>query len=140
MRRFVPSPHPSRLALVATALIAAAALAGCGAAAPVHMPGRVVRLTLDEYRILPQRVTVAAGTVRVIATNRGRLTHNVVIQSTAVAADGARRVLGQTPTAFPGQTVTTTVALAPGTYRMVSSIANQKDLGMRGTIQARTPR
>ncbi len=98
------------------------------------MPGRVLHLRLDEYRILPATVSVTAGTVRIVAVNRGRLTHNVVIQSRRVDAHGQRRVLGKTPTAFPGETVTGTAVLKPGRYRMISSIGNQKDLGQNGTV------
>lgn len=142
--RAMPDRVPSRRArlatLVAPALVAALALGGCGEPAAVHMPGRVLRLQLDEYRILPATVSVTAGTVRIVATNRGRLTHNVVIQSGKAGRGGRRHTYGATRTAFPGETVTGVAVLRPGRYRMISSIGNQKDLGQWGTVIAHAPR
>src|SRR4051794_41908710 len=65
---------PSLLA----ALTVAAALAGCGADTP-YTPARggTLRLRLDEYRILPERITIPAGRVDIVARDVGRVTHNL---------------------------------------------------------------
>jgi hypothetical protein len=66
--------------LVALVTLAAAVLAGCGDDTPyVPARGQTLRLRLDEYRILPARITVPAGRVDIVARDVGRLTHNVAI-------------------------------------------------------------
>ena len=58
-------------------LVAAFAVVGCGAAAPVARvdDGRVA-VTLDEYLISPQDIDVPPGRVTVTVANHGRLRHS----------------------------------------------------------------
>jgi plastocyanin len=119
------------------ALAAMFALAGCGADEPyVSAGGRTVSLRLDEYRVLPARVTVAAGRIRLVGRNTGRLTHNVaVVQFDRPLGEDEERQYARTPTAHPGDVVQTTVALKPGKYRMVCTIANHDNLGQYGELK-----
>jgi plastocyanin len=119
-------------------ILAAAALVGaCGSDAPyVPASGRAVSLRLDEYRVLPTRVTVPAGRVRIIARNVGRLTHNVaVVQFDRPLGEDEEKQYARTRTAHPGQVVQTTVNLKPGKYRLVCTIANHDNLGQYGELK-----
>jgi plastocyanin len=120
----MPSVAPARAALA----LAVAVLAGCGGAAREPSPGGTLRLTLDEYRIVPQDPVVAAGRVRVIARNAGRVPHNVELER-----DG--EPVGHTHIAAPGETVATTLRLRPGTYRMSCEVAGHDALGPWGTLR-----
>ena len=123
---------------------AVAVLAGCsGEPATVTDKDAILRLTLTEYRIKPQNIEVRATSpyqrIVVVAKNDGRLTHNVVIEpedaadAQGVATDRVDPPL-RTTTAQPGQTVRQAVYLRPGKYRVLSSIANQQNLGMYGSL------
>lgn len=93
-------------------------------------------LRLDEYRIEPQRITVRAGRVTIVARNVGRLTHNVAIVPYDRAPVGAReRRYARSATAHPGQTVSARAVLRPGRYRLVCTLANHDDLGQWGELE-----
>jgi uncharacterized cupredoxin-like copper-binding protein len=126
-----------RPTLLAALTLAGIALAGCGGDEPyVPAAGRTVSLRLDEYRVMPQRVTVPAGRVRIVGRNVGRLTHNVaVVQFDRPLGEEEERQYGRTRTAHPGQRVQTTVALKPGKYRIVCTIANHDNLGQYGELK-----
>ena len=126
-----------RALLCAVLALCATAVFGCGRDAPyVPASGRTVDLRLDEYRVLPQRVTVPAGRVRIVGRNVGRLTHNVaVVQFRRPQGDEEQRQYGRTPTAHPGDVVETTVTLRPGRYRLACTIANHDNLGQYGELK-----
>jgi plastocyanin len=130
-----------RATLFALLTLCAALLFGCGRDAPyVPTSGRAVSLRLDEYRILPSRVTVPAGRVRIIARNTGRLTHNVaVVQFNRPLGDDEEKQYARTPTAHPGDVVRTTVTLKPGKYRLVCTIANHDNLGQYSELKVVPP-
>ena len=130
-----------RATLLALAALAAVPLSGCGSdAAYVPASGRAVNLRLDEYRVLPQRVTVPAGRVRIIARNVGRLTHNVaVVQFDRPLGEDEEKQYARTPTAHPGEVVRTSVTLKPGKYRLVCTIANHDNLGQYGELKVEPP-
>jgi len=119
------------------AVVAAAAVAaGCGGEpAAVDVSGSTLRVTLDEYRIHPQNVRMKAGRIHLEATNDGRLTHNLVIES--ITDDPTKQVVyGRTDTSHPGQTVREQdpITLKPGKYRIADSIGNHENLGQYGTL------
>lgn len=122
------------LALLATA--AAGALAGgCGEPAAVAIRGSTLRVKLDEFRIQPQNVRMRAGRIRLVATDTGRLTHNLTIES--ITPDPTKvKVYGRTDTAHPGQTVRERdpIVLKPGRYRLACTIAHHDNLGQYGTL------
>jgi plastocyanin len=130
-----------RATLAALSALAAIPLSGCGSDAPyVPASGRAVSLRLDEYRVLPQRVTVPAGRVRIIARNVGRLTHNVaVVQFDRPLGEDEEKQYARTPTAHPGEVVRTSVTLRPGKYRLVCTIANHDNLGQYGELKVEPP-
>jgi plastocyanin len=132
----------SRLPLLLAPAIAVVALSGCGGDEPyVPAADRTVSLRLDEYRVLPQRVTVPAGRIRIVGVNRGRLTHNLaVVQFDRPLGEDEERQYARTPTAHPGRRVETTVTLKPGKYRVVCTIANHDNLGQYGELKVTAPR
>jgi len=126
----------SRSCALMAVVAAAAAVAGCGGEpAAVDVSGSTLRVKLDEYRIQPQNVRMKAGRIHLVATNDGRLTHNVVIES--ITDDPTKQVVyGRTDTAHPGQTVKERdpITLKPGRYRIADSIGNHENLGQYGTL------
>jgi uncharacterized cupredoxin-like copper-binding protein len=135
MHRAPPSPRRAVLALLAAAV--ACGSVGCSEDRPVRESEPVVRVTLDEYAITPQDVSVPAGRVELVARNVGRLTHNLRVEVRPEEPDEQTKPLATTPTAQPGATVRTTVTLRPGTYELRCTLANHDDLGMYGTLVVR---
>ena len=136
----MPAAMPARPAL-ATRWIALAlaplALSGCGAKTS-RLAGHELRLRLEEFRILPQQVSVPAGRLKIVAVNAGALTHNVVIETAHRDSFGNPVIRGAIPTLLPGQTSPAIkVTLPPGNYLMVSTISNQADLGMTAKLTVR---
>ena len=132
-----PAQSPAQRTLICL-LVAALTigLAGCWGGETAVLKERVVTVTLDDYAIMPQDISVREGRIRFVASNAGRLTHNLRIED----LEEGTEPLGGTDTAQPGDTVRTTVDLAPGTYRLRCSLANHDDLGMYGTLTVRASR
>jgi hypothetical protein len=119
------------------ALLATLTLAGCGAGHTTRVAGDSLALTLEEYRILPQTVSVPAGPLRIVACNHGILTHNVALQRGTLDSD-ERPTLAGIPTLLPrkcGSMLTT--SLSPGRYLLTSTVGNQAVLGMAATLVVR---
>lgn len=95
---------------------------------------RTIGVRLDEYRILPTAIRAPAGALRIIARNRGRLTHNVRVETTPDDPEARPDVLGGTATLHPGERDEQSIVLRPGRYRLICSIANHDVLGQFGTL------
>jgi uncharacterized cupredoxin-like copper-binding protein len=122
---------PPAAALAATALL----VGGCGDGDVFRTDRPILRLTLDEYRIVPQDISIKAGRIKFIVRNAGRLTHNLAIQ-VPDGPDGNPRLVDRVASMQPGQTAEPIkVTLAPGEYRLVCTIANHDDLGQFGTLK-----
>ncbi len=121
---------------IAPPLAALALLGGCGDEEPVTIDGRALRVRLDEYRITPQNVRVREGRLRIVATNVGRLTHNLhVVKQDEDDLEEQPTEIDGTRTAQPNETETVTIEHLPaGEYRMICSIANHDDLGQYGRL------
>ncbi len=128
----------SRFRLAAALLaLPAIALGGCGGDDPFRTGRPILRLSVDEYRIVPQDIVARPVRIKIVVRNAGRLTHNLVIQVPPKDVDDK-------PEEVPGARVTSMqpgevappikVTLAPGEYRMVCTIANHDDLGQYGTL------
>lgn len=133
-------PRPLVVALLrplAAALLATLLMAGCGGTRTVHVTSHRLALTLEEYRILPQTVSVPAGPLRITACNRGILTHNVALQQGTLDSD-ERTTLTGIPTLLPGRCGSVlSTPLAPGRYLLTSTVGNQAVLGMAATLIVR---
>jgi plastocyanin len=133
----MPGPVPFTRAICAlpVALALALGLAGCGDE-PEEIEGRTLRLRLDEFRIIPQDVKVSPGRLRIVATNAGRLTHNVkIVRQDEDDLEAPVTEIGGTRTAQPGESPSVRIDdLEPGEYRLACTIANHDDLGQYGTL------
>ncbi|MBV9819766.1 MAG: cupredoxin domain-containing protein [Solirubrobacterales bacterium] len=118
--------RPSRTLL---GLAATLACVGCGHVATASSDG-TLQIGLNEYRITPQDVRAASGTLTITVRNYGRLTHDLVISQ-----DG--RADASTQPIAPGQATELVVALAPGQYLMASTILADQALGAYGSLQIR---
>jgi uncharacterized cupredoxin-like copper-binding protein len=127
-------PTTATAALAALALV----LGGCGGSR-LRTDHPILRLTVDEYRIVPQNIVAKAGRIKFVVHNTGRLTHNLVIEVPGRPDETPTPVPGgRIATMQPGQTADPIkVTLAPGTYRLVCTIANHDDLGQFGTLEVR---
>ena len=109
-------------------LLALLALAGCGSAgAPVKADDRRAQITLDDYTIRPQDLTVKSGKLTVTVSNEGRLGHTFRIR-------GRNKNVLAFETLQPGETKSRTFRLGRGTYTMYCALANHEELGMYGTL------
>jgi hypothetical protein len=133
----------SRLRLLAACVATSAfLLGGCGGDHPYRTDRPILRIALDEYRIVPQDIVARPGRIKIVVRNTGRLTHNLVIQRPPKKVDDK-------PVEVPGARVKSMqpgevaqpikVSLAPGEYRLVCTIANHDDLGQYGRLVIEGP-
>jgi plastocyanin len=130
MPRLMPRHLPGLLVLCLSMTV----IGGCGGGRAAVATDRTIRFTLDEYRIVPQRIVAPAGRLRVVARNSGLLTHNLVIETNPGNPDAAPQSLRKLRTLHHGEQTQRTVTLKPGTYRLVCTIANHETLGQYGTL------
>lgn len=127
MSRSIP---PATL-LAVLALVAG----GCGDDDVFRTDRPILRLTLDEYRVLPQNIVIKPGRMKFDVRNRGRLTHNLAVQIPE-GPDGRPVELDRTETMMPGERAEAIkLTLEPGEYRLICTIANHDDLGQYGTLE-----
>ena len=125
--------------LLALLVLCAVALGGCGDDDVFRTDRPILRLQLDEYRIVPQNISVKPGRTKFTVRNTGRLTHNLAIQ-VPEGPDGKPVDVpgGRIGTMQPGATAEPIkLTLEPGRYRMVCTIANHDDLGQYGTLEVK---
>ncbi|HEY6961453.1 MAG TPA: cupredoxin domain-containing protein [Gaiellaceae bacterium] len=105
------------------AVVAAAVAALAHTAAPSR-----VQVSAKEFSFSLSRLHVRAGTAVIELVNYGQDPHDLRLQRL-----GARHVAGTAEVA-PGGRTDLTVRLAPGRYSFWCSIANHRELGMRGVL------
>ncbi len=124
--------------ILLTAVLAALALVlgGCGDDDEFRTDRPILRITLDEYRVVPQSIVVTSPKrMKFDVRNGGRLTHNLAIQIPE-GPDGKPVELERTETMQPGERAQPIkMMLEPGEYRLVCTIANHDDLGQYGTLE-----
>ncbi len=130
----------SRAILMAAALATlVVGLGGCGDDDVFRTDRPILRVSLDEYRIVPQNAVVKAGRMKFTVRNTGRLTHNLAVQIPDGPGGKPVDVLGgRTETMQPGAIGDPIkVTLRAGEYRLVCTIANHDDLGQYGVLTVR---
>jgi glucose/arabinose dehydrogenase len=123
---------------VLPAVSPAAALAAGAPAAPTEVlaagtrpEDRDVNITLSEYKLVPSRTTVPAGSIRLLAENVGAVPH-------------ALRIVGDgldvsTDTFGPGQSRSLQIVLAAGTYRLICPLPGHTEQGMQASLTVLGP-
>jgi uncharacterized cupredoxin-like copper-binding protein len=129
-------PAMSRSTLLGPILAASVlALGGCGDGEMFRTDRPLVRVTVDEYRIVPQHMVVKPGRLKFVVRNTGRLTHDFTVQ-VPEGPDGKPVKIARVPTMQPGEAgEPIKITLLPGEYRIVCTIANHDDLGQYGTLE-----
>jgi hypothetical protein len=119
--------------IAALVLVAVAVADSLGGSSPVRVVGRhrVVGIVLTEYRLRPGTIRARRGLLTIIVRNRGRRTHNLVVLHDGLTIDSTSKPL------WPGQRDRFTLALAPGTYTLASTILNDQALGEYGKLIVR---
>ena len=126
---------PRSTLLPAVLAVLALVLGGCGEDDVFATDRPILRITLDEYRVVPQNIVAEPGRMKFDVRNRGRLTHNLAVQIPE-GPDGRPVELGRTETMQPGERAEPIkLTLRPGEYRLVCTIANHDDLGQYGTLR-----
>lgn len=113
-----------------------AAVAGCGddEGDPTRLvrvaAGEPIRVTAKEYSFDPDRIVVTgkATLLRIKLDNRGTLAHNLKVLD-------SERELGGTPTFPAGERRGARLAVPPGRYRFVCTVADHRELGMEGELE-----
>ena len=124
---------------LAVLAVVAIALGGCGDDDVFRTDRPILRLTLDEYRIVPQNIVVKPGRMKFDVRNTGKhATHNLAVQIPK-GPDGKPVELGRTETMQPGERAEPikVTLMAGREYRLVCTIANHDDLGQYGTVKVR---
>ncbi len=133
----------TRTATLGACAAAVLVLAGCGEPEPVRTDRPVLRITLDEYRIIPQNIVVTlspkhGGRLKLAVRNRGRLTHNLVVQIPPEEFRARPEEVGRTKTMQPQEEAPSVkLRLPPGKYRLVCTVANHDDLGQTGELEVK---
>lgn len=113
----------TRLALIAAAMML---IAGCGQTVTVG-GSRTFAVVVSEYRLVPQSVRTSAGVLTIAVHNEGRLAHNLAITE-------AGKPVAETKPILPGEVAYLPLDLAPGSYRMASTLFSDQPLGAYGTL------
>ena len=122
--------------LFAVLAVLALVLGGCGDDDVFRTDRPILRISLDEYRVVPQTIVVVKpGRMKFDVRNSGRLTHNLAIQIPE-GPDGKPVEINRTETVQPGERAEPIkLTLQPGEYRLVCTIANHDDLGQFGSLE-----
>ena len=121
---------PTALSVVALAACGGDNGGGGSAPATTVPSGQAVRVVGRDYSFDPKAIVITGGgDVRLRLANEGSLAHNLRILK-------GDRDLGGTATFQSGERPAR-VKLAPGEYRMVCTVGNHEDLGMKGSLRVR---
>lgn len=117
--------------LAACAGLAAVTNAMPGASAAGASAMTRLQVVEDEWRATPSRTRARPGTLSIEVVNVGEDDHNLVV---ARAGGGPRASTG---TLRPGDRVKITVRAQRGTYKLLCSVSDHADRGMRSKIKVR---
>ena len=115
------------MVLPAVAVVLAASAVTTATAAPAALSVIDISVSTGSLHYDQKTVTAKAGLVRINFTNNSTTPHNVSLEH------GGEFEYGATLTIRKGIT-TTFLTLAKGTYHLYSSVGNDEDRGMSGTL------
>jgi plastocyanin len=117
------------LITLAAALAASAALTATAATAAAPSPSSVVSVSVSKGSLHygQSRFTAKPGLVRIDFTNNSTAAHNVSLEHNGEFEYGASLTIKK-------GIVTTFLTLTKGTYHLYSSVGNDEDKGMSGTL------
>ncbi len=126
------------IAAIVGLLSISALLSACGGG------GRTVKVTEQDFAIIPDTASVSHGQIKFEVRNDGPSEHEFVILKTDLAPDqlptgpeGANEEaegvqhIAEVEEFESGQTKTLTVTLQPGKYVFICNVGNHYELGMR---------
>lgn len=108
-------------------------LAGCGGEdqqvrAATVAPDETIRVTGTEYAFDPGRIEAAGGRpLRFTLTNEGDLAHDLKVFQ-------GERELGGVESFPAGEERSFRVSLGPGSYQLVCTVGDHRELGMEGEL------
>lgn len=129
-----------RIAAAMLVLLAVPAIALASSATKAGASAVTVRTQLMEWMVMPSRSRVPAGKVTFVATNGGKVAHNLVVLRTnlapsklPMAGTKAKEVglVGKTPVFGPNQTRKLTLTLKAGRYLLICNVPAHYMSGMR---------
>lgn len=102
--------------------------ASSGAADAGVNPACTVTISLQDYKLVPEKPTAKAGTLVLCAKNDGRAPHDLGLRGADMATLQKTRTLGQ------GESASFTLTLSAGEFALYCSQAGHESLGMKGTL------
>ena len=103
-----------------------AAAPGCGGGQP---PGST-KISMTEYKFIPNHLEVKAGKVVLYLVNAGSLSHDLTV------VDAAGKRIGKSDLVQPGNAATFAIEnLAVGTYTIYCDVTGHRQSGMEGSIE-----
>jgi plastocyanin len=119
------SPKRSLVAaVVAAPLLLLTACGGGGSGTSVDTSGADLVVVGKEYKFDKPQYTVKAGQIKIAFTDKGTLSHDLVIEG----IPASKIVEG------PGQTKTKTVSVPAGTYKLYCDLSGHEALGMKSVL------
>lgn len=129
-----------RIAAAVLLLLAVPAAASASSTAGAGASATTVRTQLMEWMVMPSKSRVRAGNVTFVATNAGKVKHNLVVLKTKLAPSklpmaGAKAkevgLVGKTRVFGPKQTRKLALTLKAGRYVLICNVAGHYMAGMR---------
>ncbi len=84
---------------------------------------------MRDFAFEPRTIQVRAGTVNFVLTNQGGVEHDFAIPALEAHGEHEQHVVR------PGQSLTVTLDLRPGTYEAICTIPGHKEAGMVATVE-----
>ena len=107
-------------AIVTAAVMAVLVLTACGGGA---QPEGIV-IKGEDIAFSPKDVSAKAGEITITFQNTGSIEHSLIIEGLGVKLEKVQ----------PGESASTTVQAAAGTYEMLCDVPGHKEAGMVGTL------
>lgn len=112
------------LAAACAAPLFLTACGGGGGGGGTNTSGADLVVISKEYKFDKAEYTVRAGAIKVAYTDKGTVTHSLLIEG----------ISGFKMNLSPGQTKTKTVTVPAGTYKLYCDLSGHEELGMKSVL------